>query len=409
VVGTRRLNELVDAVAQRLRLPEGKATVALSGGADSGALAYLAKRSRDVAAIHVHHGLPHSDLMEGAARSIADTLGIGLEILQVVVPEGPSPEGQARRARYESLADAVPADVKVLTGHTRDDHVETIVFNLIRGTGPRGLAGIPYHRAVNIFRPMLSITRDETREIAALAGLPFVDDPMNEDPGLARNLMRRRVIPLLTELNPRFAQSVARMAKSVGSDAELLDSEAAVIAHRDVNGTVSIAVGALLAAPRPVSDRVLKRALANSGGEGGVRADRIARIWDVIEGRSDSQQLGGGVAARLRGAMVDICPATPAATVVTMALPPGVHRWGGLELVVLAHARVCSVAPLSKWAAIFPSDAALTIGPDGLVAVDGEPAWEPGVKRLPLAWYEPGTVGYLSVFANEVPGWISSH
>ena len=71
----------------------------------------------------------------------------------------------------------------ILTGHTLDDQAETVLLNMLRGTGPRGLTGIPLWRPPNISRPMLRITRSETRELALLAGLPFFDDPMNERDG----------------------------------------------------------------------------------------------------------------------------------------------------------------------------------------------------------------------------------
>ncbi len=69
---------------------------------------------------------------------------------------------------------------------------------------------------------------------------------------------------------------------------------------------------------------------------------------------------------------------------------------------------VCRVAPLSRWHAIFPRGTVLTVESNGVVHADGNPAWVPGEKRLPVAWYSPGTVGYLSVFAREDSGWTSS-
>jgi hypothetical protein len=89
-------------------------------------------------------------------------------------------------------------------------------------------------------------------------------------------------------------------------------------------------------------------------------------------------------------------------------LAPGENRVGRLVFEVLKHGDVCQVAPLSRWQAIFPLETGLVASPEGVVLADGVEAWVPGVKRLPVAWYQPGTVGYLSVFAREESGWTSS-
>ncbi|HZD22671.1 MAG TPA: tRNA lysidine(34) synthetase, partial [Acidimicrobiia bacterium] len=163
MAATRRLNELVVAALSRLELPPDAVTVALSGGADSAALAYLALQSgADVALLHINHGFDASDRLADAAERIAVRLGKPLRKVDVEVAAGPSPEAKARDARY-AVFDEVEG--VVVTGHTRDDSVETMLINLIRGTGIDGLRGIPYHRSPRVFRPMLNITRDATREI----------------------------------------------------------------------------------------------------------------------------------------------------------------------------------------------------------------------------------------------------
>ncbi|MFP4074338.1 MAG: tRNA lysidine(34) synthetase TilS, partial [Actinomycetota bacterium] len=213
---TRRLSELVSGAQQRLVLPEGPVEVALSGGADSASLAYLCLESGlDVRALHIDHQLPASPMMARAAGDIAGKLGIELEVRQVTLAEGPSPEEQAREARYAELAERAGA---ILTGHTRDDSIETMLINLIRGTGPTGLTGIPSFRPPNIYRPMLAVTRSETREIATLAGLPFVDDPMNEDLSLTRNRIRLELLPVMRELNPQVEAALARTAATLERD-----------------------------------------------------------------------------------------------------------------------------------------------------------------------------------------------
>ncbi len=293
---TRRLSELVSATLPRLDLPEGPVEVALSGGADSATLAYLSIESGfEVQALHIDHQLPASPTMALAAGEVAGTLGIELEVEQVALGEGPSPEEQAREARYVVLVDR---ELPVLTGHTRDDSVETMLINLIRGTGPSGLTGIPRFRRPNIYRPMLAVTRSETREIATLAGLPFVDDPMNEDLSLTRNRIRLELLPLMRELNPQVDAALARTAATLERDREYLEKSAAEHFGR------ALPVSAVTTLPRALADRVLYRALEESGI--GPTSDRIGRMWSVASGESQRQELTEGHVVVRRGALLVI-------------------------------------------------------------------------------------------------------
>lgn len=293
---TRRLSELVSAAQQRLDLHEGPVAVALSGGADSASLAYLCIESGlDVLALHIDHQLPASPMMARAAGEVAAKLGIELEISQVNLAEGPSPEEQAREARYAVLAER---EVPVLTGHTRDDSIETMLINLVRGTGPSGLTGIPRFRRPNIYRPMLAVTRSETREIATLAGLPFVDDPMNEDLSLTRNRIRLELLPLMRELNPQVDAALARTAATLERDRTYLEDRAAEHFGR------ALSVSAVTTLPRALADRVLHRALEENGI--GPTSDRIGRMWSVVSGESERQELAAGRVVVRRGALLVI-------------------------------------------------------------------------------------------------------
>jgi tRNA(Ile)-lysidine synthase len=297
MVGTRRLNELVRSANSRLELPSGPLTVALSGGGDSAALAFLVhERDLSAASVHIDHGLAGSPMLRQAAIDIAAALDMDLEIIEVEVGKGPSPEGQARQARYEVLDGW---DGSVLTAHTRDDNAETMLINLIRGTGAAGLAGIPYHRPPTIYRPMLAITRDEAREMAALAGLAFRDDPMNSDPALARNRVRHQIIPRLREMNPRVVDALARAAVTITADSTLLDEMV-----EQIDTTAGVAIGILITLPRPLADRVLGRVITSSGVE--LTEDRLQRAWSVVDGSAPSQDLAGGLTLRRSGALIVI-------------------------------------------------------------------------------------------------------
>jgi len=402
MVGTRRLEELASSVEQRLRMPAGDLTVALSGGADSATLAFLCHRiGRSTTALHVNHALPHSKKLEKAAVRVADSLGMDLVIRHTTVPDGASPEGQARAVRYGEFAEVSTDSEALLTAHTLDDNVETVVFNLIRGTGQRGLGGIPHFRDPNIYRPMLEITASETREIAGLAGLPFMEDPMNSDMSLTRNVIRSRVVPMLSGMNPRFIDSVSRMTTTVLADVDYLDGLAAAIPRRENEDSIAVAIGDLVAAPTPVRDRVIKSIIAKAVGEGGVTAERVATVWDVGLGGGSSQLAGLVVAAR-EGALLVLRWQSHESRLEPRDLDPGRHRVGSMQFEVASFDVPCRVAPLSRWQAIFPIGTQLTTDLSGSVKADGELAWIPGVERHPVAWYESGSVGYLSVFASEV-------
>ena len=406
MAATRRLSQLVESASDRLVLPNLRPVVALSGGADSAALAYLVKeQGEDIRAIHVNHNLAYSGLMEKTARSIADQLDIALQVVSVAVPEGASPEGQARKARYGAFG-GIPDSDAVLTAHTLDDNAETMLINLIRGTGVRGLTGIPTHRPPNIFRPILRVRRSETREIAALVGLPFVDDPMNEDLSLTRNLLRAQVYPVLRQLNPQLSEAMARTAEALAADADYLDHLSPTPTLHE--GRASISLGVLAAASRPLMFRTLLAMIGHVVGEGSLSAARLDRVWGVARGESTAQQIGRGAVARRNGPNLIIEIENNSSPSVSIQLTPGRHLHGGVAYEVAEIDSVCRVVPLSKWAAIFPLGTALGVGPDGVVHADGESAWVPGERRLPVAWYTPGSVGYLSVFAIEERGWTSS-
>jgi tRNA(Ile)-lysidine synthase len=297
MAATRRLNELTDAALNRVRLPGGEMTVAVSGGADSAALAHLSVRAGfTTRAVHVNHGFPASDMLADAAAAIAHGLDLPLQTVRVDVPKGPSPEEGARDARYQVLEEI---DGPVLTAHTRDDSVETVLINLIRGTGLEGLGGIPVFRTPNIHRPLLGVTRNETREIATLANLGFVDDPMNQDLSLTRNRVRWRLLPVLREFNPTVEEAISRAAAAVRAEIDHIDDTSPEI---DLGGDMATAV--LVALPRPVATRVLRRWLAAH--EVAVSADIVDRVWSVASGETPRQDLNGGRTVVRREALLVI-------------------------------------------------------------------------------------------------------
>jgi tRNA(Ile)-lysidine synthase len=311
-------------------IPTGAVVIALSGGADSAALALAAVAREDpVRAITVDHGLPGSALLVAAAREIAAVLGLTHEVVEA---HGGVSETDLRLARIEAIEAALRPGEVVLTGHTRDDQAETVLGNLLRGAGPAGLAGIPARRGVWI-RPMLDISREAARRIAGLAGLPFVDDPQNDDPAIRRNQLRQVTIPSLeTRYNPALKAALARTARLAAADDEMLEKRAAAVPIRREEEAVLVPAAALATLPTPVGSRVARRAIRMLLDPYPGSAEDVAAVMDAVSGTIG--QLAGGLLAEREGPFVTIhSPEAPAVPKPVELPVPGSVRFGAWLIV----------------------------------------------------------------------------
>ncbi|MCX6611197.1 MAG: tRNA lysidine(34) synthetase TilS, partial [Acidobacteria bacterium] len=197
--------------------------VAVSGGGDSVALACLARECfSSITLLHMNYGLrgAESDLDEALVRDLA--LRLGCEVLvEWVVPAGRSEE-ELRRLRYEWFS-RCEVDV-VLTGHTREDQAETVLFRLMRGTGPDGLAGISPVLNGRVFRPLLGVGRAEVRGWLESRGISWREDSSNLDLGYRRNWIRHELLPVLRrELNPEVDRALGTLAEIVWDESEWIN------------------------------------------------------------------------------------------------------------------------------------------------------------------------------------------
>jgi len=276
--GRRRLRLALDDLE-----PGSRVEVALSGGADSLALAaclaFVAPRDGWMAgAVVVDHGLqPASADVAARAAEQAETLGLETEVVAVEVGTDGGPEAAARDARYAVLRSRpVPA---VLLGHTLDDQAETVLLGLGRGSGPRSLAGMPSVDGV-VRRPFLGLRRSDTERICTASDLPWWTDPHNADRGFRRNRLRHEVMPLLEDvLDGGVAEALARTADQLRVDTSLLDELAAEVAD-------PCDVSLLAALPAALRSRVLRRAALDAGADGSQLAavhvgelDRLVTDW----------------------------------------------------------------------------------------------------------------------------------
>jgi tRNA(Ile)-lysidine synthase len=218
--------------------------VALSGGVDSTALlaalaVHAAKhpRSFQLRALHVDHGLrPASKQWATHCRSLARKLHVPLKVLTTKVERsrGASLEAAARDARYSLLAAALHPGEILLTAHHSDDQLETVLLQLLRGSGLPGISAMP---AIVPFaqgflaRPLLSRSRAELETWVQEQGLTWVEDDTNVDESLDRNYLRLRILPLIRDRWPGAATAVARSARHAAEAQSLLDT----LAHNDVD------------------------------------------------------------------------------------------------------------------------------------------------------------------------------
>ncbi|HXG28185.1 MAG TPA: tRNA lysidine(34) synthetase TilS [Nevskiales bacterium] len=221
------------------RLPRpgsgGRYLLAFSGGLDSTVLLHLLMRTRlraPLAAVHVHHGLQVSaDDWVRHCRQICREWAVPLIVRRVAPRRGPrrSLEAEARALRYAALRGLMrPGDV-LLTAHQIEDQAETLLLQLLRGAGPRGLAAMP---AVSEFppglhvRPLLTYGRAELEAYARTHRLHWVEDPSNQDRAHARNFLRHDILPRLRTRWPQADRLLSRSAALCAEAAELLDAQA---------------------------------------------------------------------------------------------------------------------------------------------------------------------------------------
>jgi tRNA(Ile)-lysidine synthase len=221
---------MLESVRKSGLLPPGRPVVAmLSGGRDSVCLLDLATRLLGadlVTALHVNYGLrDDSDADEEHCAALCEGLGVELEIERPRRPEGPGNlQAWARDTRYAAAARlAEHADGLIATGHTADDQVETILYRLASSPSRRALLGMR-PRDGRLVRPLLGFNRAETTAYCEERGLPWRDDPSNEESAYARNRVRQGLARALAEVHPAAAQNVLRTAELLRDEAEVLDA-----------------------------------------------------------------------------------------------------------------------------------------------------------------------------------------
>ena len=256
----------------------GTVLCAVSGGADSVYLLHrLVELGRRVECAHFNPCLrgAEADRDEDFVRALCEGLGVRChfgrgDVAAYAASEGLGTEEAARRLRYaflDRVADETGA-AAIATAHTADDNAETMLLNLARGAGLKGLCGIPERRG-RIIRPILDTTRREIEAWLAERGIAHVEDSTNLLDEYSRNRLRHHAVPALASVNPGFVRAASRTARLLRRDEEFLCALAQDFLRANPGG---LPCRELLELPLPISSRALRLASGASLTEQQVEA-----------------------------------------------------------------------------------------------------------------------------------------
>ncbi|HEX2139784.1 MAG TPA: tRNA lysidine(34) synthetase TilS [Woeseiaceae bacterium] len=309
--------------------------VAYSGGLDSTVLLHAlcratGRRGVPIVAVHVNHAL-HADAArwEDHCRRVAEGLGIEFIRRRIDIPPADprGPEAAARARRYAAIAELVQPGDHVLTAHHQDDQAETLLLNLMRGSGAAGLAGIgpvqPLGKGL-LLRPLLNVPREAIEAYAAAHALEWCEDPSNADSRFDRNYLRREILPVFRRRWPavsaRLARSAGLLAEANGLQTELAEVDLATLGGDPAR--LDLEALRQLAAAR--QRNVLRHAIRRLGLPGAPSARLEQAVRELLSAAPDAQPLvrwPGGELRRYRGSLYVLPPFAYRAPTDPLALP----------------------------------------------------------------------------------------
>ena len=381
--------------------------IAFSGGADSRLLLELTVRAlleRDskaqvgeaVTAAHLHHGIrgEEADRDEAFCRRVCEALGVPFISEKINVPAlaeatGESLETAARRARYDFFrrimdGQSIPT---LLTAHHADDNLETILDRLLRGSGTKGMGGIPPARLLGrtatgmdlmVVRPLLYWTKQDIVDACTALGLDFVTDSTNEETAYTRNRLRHTVIPALEGLAGRGIpqRAAARLSRTAREDEECLMglAEAQVDSHTSPDGGLYLDClrGHYPALSKRMVTILYDRATAAANphdGSGTLTATHLDALRELMDKGvpESSVTLPRGMEARIRGGQLYIRPAEADDAFIPaepVPLSVGIASFGE-DVTVHVESSPTPLSPAEGdgvWAsAVFPADLPLPL------------------------------------------------
>lgn len=294
---------MTEITLDRDRLPDGSRVLcAVSGGADSVCLLELMRHTPGIECIcaHYDHGIRGEDSRRDAefVAELCRKWGIPFVTERGDVPafakaHGMGLEEAARTLRYDFLrraAEECRADC-IATAHNRNDNAETVLLAMARGTGLKGLCGIPPERD-GIVRPLLHVSRREIEAYLTERNIPWVEDVTNRTDDCARNRARHHVLPAMETLHDGAVENIARMTETLREDEEYLSSLADAFLAGQEGETLS--VSGLLALPRPVAARAVRKWLGRE-----LSREHLESVLSLCRGRPSAEtDIPGGTVRR---------------------------------------------------------------------------------------------------------------
>ena len=284
--------------------------VAFSGGVDSTVLLHALAGTREqhpgeIVAIHIDHGL-HPDSGDWAihCRQFADNLGVSYISCPVKVDDGLrcGPEAAARQARYAMLQRQVQEGDCVLSAHHEDDQAETLLLNLLRGSGVAGLAGIGAAQKFGrgrLLRPLLGVSGEAIEAYAKRHELDWIDDPTNANIRFDRNFLRQEIVPRLATRWPAVAARL-RQSADLASEASGLLKDLADIDLAAMGSPPRLDIAMLQALSTERQRNLLRRAINLCGLPPAPATRLLQAVRELIPAREDAQPLVNWPGAELR-------------------------------------------------------------------------------------------------------------
>jgi len=304
-----------EVLLERLRALEETAAparflVAFSGGMDSTVLLHALAASREqhgkpVIGVHINHGLhAEADNWDRHCREVAADFCVPYIGRKVHVAEdaGSGLEAAARAARYAALLQLVRDGDWLLSAHHEDDQAETLLLNLLRGSGLAGLAGIAALQKFgpgSLLRPLLGIPGSALHDYAREYELKWIEDPSNQDTRFDRNYLRRQVLPLLAARWPAVAARFRQSAELASESSQLL-ADLADLDLQQLGGPARLSVAALAELSLARQRNVLRRAIRLCGLPPAPATRLYQAVHELIPARSDAQPLVDWPGAELR-------------------------------------------------------------------------------------------------------------
>ena len=282
--------------------------VGFSGGADSVMLLLLLLKIKEtvcdfpIIAVHINHMIrgDEADRDENFSRAFCQSLGVEFKAIRIDVPKiaeekGIGIEEAARNARYSAFADVISRDDRfatIVVAHNATDNLETVIFNMMRGAGLSGIAGIQPVRD-NIIRPLIYSSKLDITTALDEADIEYAVDSTNSDVQYTRNYIRHEIIPRLNALNPDPVAMATRMSQSLREDANFIASEAENIICENLKDD-SIAKEAISGLSKSIFYRVLALMVSKKSDQKPEKT-HIDAIYDLLRGDNFSYSLPGKI------------------------------------------------------------------------------------------------------------------